>query len=143
MGLLDAFDIGDVKNVCKKFVFCKGEEKRILSYKNISHKIMSVLGLKKVRSSLIFNLLEPLSYEVIILIKARYKNKCVQRHIEDFFEIYNGMRILISGHDLHKLGIAPGPYYQKIFSRVLKAKLEGEVRTRQEELELIRKLVVS
>jgi tRNA nucleotidyltransferase (CCA-adding enzyme) len=88
-------------------------------------------------------LLEPLSYEVIILIKARYKNKCVQRHIEDFFEIYNGMRILISGHDLHKLGIAPGPYYQKIFSRVLKAKLEGEVRTRQEELELIRKLVVS
>jgi tRNA nucleotidyltransferase (CCA-adding enzyme) len=53
------------------------------------------------------------------------------------------MRILISGHDLHKLGIAPGPYYQKIFSRVLKAKLEGEVRTRQEELELIRKLVVS
>jgi hypothetical protein len=39
------------------------------------------------------------------------------------------------------LGVKPGPYYQKIFAKVLKAKLEGLIRTREEELELIRKLI--
>jgi len=51
------------------------------------------------------------------------------------------MRILISGEDLHKLGVLPGPRYQKIFARVLNAKLNGQIKTKEEELELIKQLI--
>jgi tRNA nucleotidyltransferase (CCA-adding enzyme) len=141
MGLLDSLDINEVKSVCGRFVFRAGEEKRISSYKKISRKFISELSKNNIRPSRIFALLEPLSYEVIILIRARYKYKNIQRHIADFLEIYNGMRIYISGHDLKGLGLTPGPRYQRIFTQVLNAKLNGSIKSKEEELSLIRELI--
>lgn len=141
MGLLDNLSINEVKNICEKFVFRKGEGKRILSYKNINRKFISEFSQNKIKPSRIFILLEPLSYEVIILLKTKYKNRNICKHVDDFLEIYNGMRLLISGEDLHKLGVVPGPYYQEVFAQVLKAKLEGLVKTKAEELALIKKVI--
>ncbi len=139
--LLEALTIKDIKVIFKKFVFRKGEEKRILSFKKINHRFILKLEQDKIKPSKIFNLLEPLSYEVIILLKAKYKDRLIQQRIEDFFEIYNGMQIFVSGHDLRRLGIAPGPYYQKIFTKVLNAKLDGRVKTKEQELKLIKELI--
>ena len=143
MGLIDSLATSDVKLICQKFVFRQGEEKRILVYKKLKRLFFTELGKKKIKPAIIFNLLEPLSYEVIILIKAKYKNPDIRKHIEDFFEIYNGMRILITGKDLHRLGLVPGPAYRKIFAQVLKAKLGGAVKTKEEELALIKKIINS
>ena len=107
----------------------------------MSKKLISCLSKEAVRPSRIFSLLEPLSYETIILLAATSPNQYLKRHIADFLEIYNGMRLYVSGNDLHGLGVLPGPEYQKIFSRVLTAKLNGKVATRQDELALIRKLI--
>jgi tRNA nucleotidyltransferase (CCA-adding enzyme) len=141
IGLTDFLAIRDLKSICNKFAFRKGEEKRILGYKKINHRFISVLNKKEIRPSRIFALLEPLSYEVILLLKAKYKNPPLQEHIERFFKEYNGMRIHISGHDLHNLGIAPSPDYQKIFKKILNAKLNGLVTTKEEEMALLRKVV--
>jgi tRNA nucleotidyltransferase (CCA-adding enzyme) len=51
------------------------------------------------------------------------------------------MRILTSGHDLRRLGVVPGPGYQKLFTEVLEAKLNGKVSTKAQELELVKKLI--
>ncbi|PIP21125.1 MAG: hypothetical protein COX40_01075 [Candidatus Omnitrophica bacterium CG23_combo_of_CG06-09_8_20_14_all_40_11] len=153
IGLIDALNINNIKLICKKFAFRRGEEKRVLTYKKLKPKFIKELSRDKIKPSRVFSLLEPLSYEVIILIKAKFspltspalagqnagENQNLKKHIEDFFEIYNGMRLYISGADLYKLGLAPGPYYQKIFHRVLNAKLDGLVKTKKEELELIKK----
>lgn len=141
MGLIDSLSLKDTERVCDRFVFRRGEAKRILSAKQAGFDVVSELSREGILPSRIFHLLEPLSYEVIILMKAKYSNRTMRKNIEDFFDIYNGIRISVSGEDLHKLGVSPGPYYQQIFSQVLKAKLEGLVRSKQEELALIRKLV--
>lgn len=142
MGLIESMSVRDAESMCRNFALRRGEAMRIISYKKISRKSIAQLGRAGLKPSRVFSLLEPLSYEVIILLKARHSGKNFQRHIEDFFEIYNGMRILISGQDLRGLGVQPGPYYQKIFARVLKAKLEGRIKSRADELALIRKLIV-
>lgn len=141
MGLIESFAINAAKRICRGFAFRKGEEKRILNYKKINRRFISTLNKERIKPSQIFALLEPLSYEVILIIKAKYKNRNLKKHIEDFLEIYNGMRIYISGDDLHSLGVAPGPKYQKIFAKVLNAKLNGLVKTREQELLLIKKLI--
>lgn len=141
MGIVDSLTIKDAQAVCKKFVFSAGEEKRILIYKKISRKFILGLSKEKILPSKIFAGFEPLSYESLLLLKAKYANRPFQKHIEDFFEIYNGMRIFISGHDLAALGVEPGPAYQRIFSRVLNAKLDGLVKTKEEELALTKKLL--
>ncbi len=140
MGLTDCLSASDLKQVCAKFGLKKGEEKRMLSLKKIRQKNVLALSTVKTKPARIFNLLEPLSYEAILLLKAKHKDNNLRRHIKDFFEIYNDMRLFVSGKDLNNLGIPAGPYYQKIFSKILNAKLNGLVKTREEEIALIRKL---
>lgn len=143
MAFINSLSITVTRQVCQRFVFRKGEDKRIICYKKLSTKFISDLKKAKNKPSRIFAMLEPLSYEVILLIKAKYKDHSIQRIVKDFFEIYSGMKIYSSGHDLHSLGLEPGPYYQKIFTKVLNAKLNGQVTTKEEELELIKKLILN
>ncbi|MFH1888613.1 MAG: hypothetical protein ABH806_00815 [Candidatus Omnitrophota bacterium] len=139
-GLLGQLGIDNIKSVSKKFALRKGEEKRMEIYKKSGKKIIRKLNSDAARPSEIYRFLEPLSYEVIILIRAKSKDKRLRKNIDDFFGVYNGTRLHITGEDLHKLGLTPGPHYQKIFRRVLNAKLNGLVKTKKEELALIKRV---
>jgi poly(A) polymerase len=48
---------------------------------------------------------------------------------------------LITGHDLQRLGIPPGPLYKRLLDTVRDAQLDGTVRTPQEALELVKRLL--
>lgn len=141
MGVTDMLTAGDTEKACQRFVLRKGETKRIATYKKIDRDFIRHLSARYVSPARIFVLLEPLSYEVILLLKAKFRNRAVKKHIVDFLEIYNGMRLCISGHDLHRLGVSPGPYYQKIFTKVLHSKLNGRLKTRSDELAFIKQIV--
>jgi len=143
MALLKSLNLAQVKIIILKLGLRKGEEKRIINDHQNSHKITLSLSKRGVRPAHIFTLLELLSYEEIILLRASSQVKCLKKYIKDFLEIYNGMRLFVSGHDLHGLGILPGPRYEKIFAQVLVAKLNAEVKTRSQELALIKKLIKS
>jgi poly(A) polymerase len=49
---------------------------------------------------------------------------------------------LITGEDLKALGIEPGPEYKRLLEAVREAQLEGTVTTREEALELVRRLMI-
>lgn len=143
MCLLDELSLAQAKKLCARFAFRSGETKQIIDYKRVRSRAGAALSKTSISPERIFRLLEPLSYEAIIMLKAGYRSRVLQRHIEDFFRIYNGMRLCISGEDLRTLGVAPGPNYQKILSKVLKAKLSGAISTREDELNLIKRLLFS
>ena len=48
---------------------------------------------------------------------------------------------LLSGHDLIHLGLAPGPRFRQLLTAVEEAQWEGMVRTREEALEMVRRLL--
>lgn len=141
MALIDKLSESEAQGLCKKFALNRGEQIRIISFKNIEIKLSSNLNKKVLLSSEIFYMLESLSYEVIILLLAKYKTKNLLKNIKVFFDVLNGMHIFTSGYDLRKLGIVPGPGYQKLFTEVLEAKLNGKVSTKAQELKLIKKLI--
>jgi len=141
MCLIDSVGRGETVRICRRFAFRKGEEKRISSYKRMRYLSMMVLNKKEIKPSEIFSFFEPYSYEVILYLKAKYKNRFFQKHIEDFLENYNHIRLHITGDDLHKLGVPPGPAYQKILAKILKAKLNGLVKTKNEELGFAENLI--
>ncbi|MFA5004769.1 MAG: hypothetical protein WC561_01415 [Candidatus Omnitrophota bacterium] len=141
MALADKLTRAQIARLSGNLNLHKGEEKRILSIRAFSKNSLKSLSSSKIAPARIFALLEPLSYEAIIFIKAKHPSFALNKHIEDFLEIYNGMRVSVSGEVLRKLGLLPGPAYQKIFSRALDAKLNGLVNNRQEEVALIRELI--
>jgi len=60
--------------------------------------------------------------------------------ISRYITTLQDVKIEIKGDDLLEMGIKPGPVYRKIFSEVLRAKLDGEVLSRDDELELAAKI---
>lgn len=139
--LIEQATTAQAKAVCKKLVFRTGDAKRILSYKRISKRLVAELSGRKILPDRIFTLLRPLSFETIILLRAKSKDRKLRARIADFLEVYNDMRLCVSGKDLCALGIKPGPRYRQLFDKVLSAKLNGEVTTHAEELAMIQRLV--
>ena len=138
--LIHQLSAKDIKIICRRLALRIGEEKIILSFKQIKPGLIAKLNKKEIKPSLVFRLLEPLSYEAIILLKAKYKNYFLRMNIEEFLLHYNGMRTHVTGHDLNSLGIVPGPQYQKILLKVLAARLDGLVKTKEEELMLVKRI---
>ncbi|MFH1354810.1 MAG: CCA tRNA nucleotidyltransferase [Candidatus Omnitrophota bacterium] len=140
MGLIDSLNLQQTEKVCDKFAFTKQNAKKIISSKKINRKFILSLGKKGLQPSMIYSLLSPLSYEAILLLKAKYNQGIVRQNIEDFLETYRHLSLGVNGHDLQELGIRPGPDYQKILKKVFKAKLNGLVRDKDAQLRLIRKI---
>jgi tRNA nucleotidyltransferase (CCA-adding enzyme) len=140
MGLLEPLSVRNTEAVLKKFVFPRGVDKRILVYKREAKMLRAALAGNRVQVSRIFNLLEPLSYEVIILLLASLKDERAHERIAVFLRNHNGSKTDISGRDLLALGVAPGPHYQQILGKVLNARLDGKVKNREEELAFARRL---
>ena len=40
---------------------------------------------------------------------------------------------MLNGNDLKKMGLRPGPVFQEIFKGIVKARLEGRVKTKKDE----------
>jgi tRNA nucleotidyltransferase (CCA-adding enzyme) len=140
-GLMLPLALLEIKAIIYRLGLPKGDQKRVISYYHGRKKLIASLSKKQLSPEQIFSLLEPLSYEMIILLSAATPNKNLKKYLVDFLKIYNGMRLCIRGSDLGSLGVLPGPEYQKIFAKVLAAKLNGRVKNRQTELALIKRLV--
>jgi len=142
-GLLNSLNKRQLNQVCGRFGLCRREIKRIISYNRFPSKKSLLLSRKNISPSRIYRILEPLSPEVVLLIKARYKNKFLNHNIEMFFRYYNKIRPYVSGKDLSNLGLKPGPDYKKILNRLLALQLDGRINSRQVALKWIRKWLSS
>ncbi|MFH1414048.1 MAG: CCA tRNA nucleotidyltransferase [Candidatus Omnitrophota bacterium] len=141
MGLIDSLNLKQTKKVCDKFAFGKQNAKKIISSKKINRKFILILDKKGLRPSRIYSLLSPLSYEVILLLKAKYNQGIIRQNIDDFLKTYRHLSLGVSGYDLQELGIRPGPDYQSILKKVFKAKLDGLAEDKDAQLRLIKKIV--
>lgn len=140
IALLDPLSSTEARHLIKKLALRRGEEKRLLDYKKFGPRAIRALQKKTIAPSSIFGHLEPLSYEVILLLMAKANSAVFRKRVDDFFRHYNGIRHSVSGKDLSELGMIPGPCYAKVLRALLDAKLDGKVRSRAEEIAFVRRL---
>jgi tRNA nucleotidyltransferase (CCA-adding enzyme) len=67
--------------------------------------------------------------------------KEVVKHISMYLGHLQDVKLSITGKDIVPLGIKPGPVYTTVLNRTLSAKLDGIVKTRDEELEFVKGLI--
>ena len=132
----------DALKICERFVFKKGERLRILSFKEDASRAMKILESRSnISPSTVYKTLEPLSFEVMILLMACARSRKALKRITDFFQKYNGMKTCVKGHDLKIMGLKPCPDYKKILDKILFAKIDGKVRTKTEEMKFAKEIV--
>lgn len=64
-----------------------------------------------------------------------------RQELHDYLETWRHVKPKTTGHDLKKRGLPPGPAYQSILQRLREAWLDGEVKTVDEEMVTLEKLI--
>lgn len=88
--------------------------------------------------SAVYHLLENYSDEALAIFAIASDDAHVRKHIELFRTRLRHIAPELSGNDLKRMGIPPGPTYRNILSRLRDARLDGAVSTRTEEEALVR-----
>jgi len=76
----------------------------------------------------------PFKTEFILYMMALTKNEAVRKSISNFYTRYRYIKPIISGKDLVKIGIKPGPVYTKILNLILNEKLDNRLETPKKEI---------
>lgn len=87
--------------------------------------------------SQICSLLRDLSIENLLFAMAAFENPGLERNISRYLTQWRREKADISGDDLKRLGIAPGPIYGELLRAALNAKLDGSAATPKSQIGVV------
>ena len=61
--------------------------------------------------------------------------------LRDYLEKWRNVKPYTTGDDLNQLGLTPGPKYKEILSRLCAAWLDGDVKTKEDEVMMLKRLI--
>ncbi len=82
--------------------------------------------------------LSPFKTEMILFMMAAARGERIKKAIAFYFTQLRFVEPSVTGEDIKKMGLAPGPIFREILQAVLDAKLNGVVKTRDDELNFVR-----
>lgn len=113
-----------------------GEEKTVDRIFEVNDKVGRQLQ-GDLSASDIYNLLHPLPVVILLALLAVNSGEATLRsRVMLYLEKLADVEISIGGHDLLSLGVEAGPQVGRILREVQRARLDGEVSTREQELAL-------
>ena len=93
---------------------------------------------KRMSNADIFNLLSGFKTEVILYLMVCAISEITRKRISLYQTQLRNASITISGKDLVKLGLPPGPLFGNVLQSVIEAKLNGLVKTRDDEFRFVK-----
>ena len=72
--------------------------------------------------------------EYILYMMALCKNEDIKKAISNFYTHQRNIKPYIKGRDLLKIGLPPSPVFTTILNQVLNAKLDGQLKTKKDEI---------
>lgn len=112
-------------------------KKKLLEDLDTAHRVLGELTLDD--NVKIYNLLKPLNIETIILLLI-FAPEQQKRAISLFLTKLKDTKLFITGEDLKKMGIQPGPVYKTIFESLLHEKLRGNILSKDDEIDFVKKM---
>jgi len=126
------------------------ENERLISFlrlpKSLSQMLRDSVSLKdklpsladpELSSSSIYRLLHGYSPPAVTANSLACDSPMAHRHIQLFLDKLRYVRPALTGSDLKKMGIAPGPRMKEILQRLHEARLDGKVTSKQDEAEMV------
>jgi tRNA nucleotidyltransferase (CCA-adding enzyme) len=71
---------------------------------------------------------------------AKSQSETVKHQVSAYLNVYQRTQPFLTGKALKAMGLTPGPQFGRILDRLLRARLDGEVRSEADERELVKRL---
>jgi tRNA nucleotidyltransferase (CCA-adding enzyme) len=94
-----------------------------------------------IKNSELYQLLSGFRVELLLYMMAIAAPEKVKKSLSQYITQLRHITTSLTGKDLKKMGLEPGPIYKETLQAVLDAKLNGLVRTRNDELNFARNYV--
>jgi len=143
-GLIDFLKEGEIHEICQRLAMndkirgkvVEGKRQADQSLLQLFSWINSEFQPKR---SEIYAALDPLPTEAKLFMMAKTTQMTIRRYISLYFTQLKDTKPLLKGRDLVQMGIKPGPSIRKRLADLLKARLDEQVITRQDEMEYLSK----
>ncbi|MDI3543166.1 MAG: hypothetical protein PWP57_769 [Candidatus Atribacteria bacterium] len=137
-GDMEPIYIEELKN---RLALSKTVVHKIVTYLNKKEELEKKLPDETLPNSQVYLLLHPLSDEFLLLLEAKWgENSLPARRIREYLEEWRNITPSLTGEDLKKKGIPAGPIYVKILEELKLAKIDGWVKSREDEEKLVEKM---
>ena len=93
--------------------------------------------IRQPRSSNLYRWFQPFASEILLFLMARTRQEHVRQWISRYITHLRDVKPILTGHDLGKLGVVPGPLYRIILDDLLAARLDERVVTAEDEKALV------
>jgi tRNA nucleotidyltransferase (CCA-adding enzyme) len=141
-GLIDVLKEEGMKEICQRLSMNERERKKIIDGKRQADQALLrmfswITTDHSPRRSEIYSVLDSLSTESKLFMMAKTTQVTTRRHISLYFTQLKDAKPLLKGADLIRMGIKAGPSIRKNLANLLKAKLDQQVVTREDEMDFI------
>ncbi len=138
--LLNGLRPKEVKRLVDRLGLDGSDKRASVEGKEIAEKTMEVLSRRPfMKDSELYWLLRGLDLEVLLYLFSVIRDEDARQDISRYITDLQDVRPMLTGKDLKDMGLKPGPLFRTIFHRLLEARLDGEVRYREDEIELVRR----
>jgi tRNA nucleotidyltransferase (CCA-adding enzyme) len=136
--LVSGLDMEALKKLCSRLQWGSQEEETFLRQRSGIIRLPESLSRIDEEDNLsLYTLLSQYDTETLLYLMARSDTRTVKRRISHFFTKLKGTRCMLKGRDLKSMGLKPGPLYKRVFEDLLGARLNGFVRTREDEIRYV------
>jgi len=143
-GFIDQLTYAETEDTCRRLEIRERLLEEILGVKRDTPDLIQKLHrLNDPTPGMVYELLRNNSQEQLLYLMAKIEKEDVKKHISMYLGHLQDVRLSITGKDIVSLGIKPGPVYTTVLNRTLSAKLDGIVKTRDEELEFVKGLIAN
>lgn len=140
--LVYRFAPSTVREFCQRLKFPNSDCDTLLQVLELRDEVVARLSAAELAPSAIYRLLEEYADAALAIVELATDDARARDRIALFRSQLRGVQTELTGDDLKKLGIAPGPAYRKILSHLRDCRLDGKISTRAQELELVKNIAL-
>lgn len=127
-----------IMELCRRLKFPNADCDTLMQVIELRDEVSAALRQPTLTPSAIYRLLEAYNDTALIIVQIATDDPLVRERVELYRSQLRQIQIELTGHDLKKMGIPPGPAYKDLLTQLRDARLDGVITNREQEIEWVK-----
>jgi tRNA nucleotidyltransferase (CCA-adding enzyme) len=138
LALFEGLNFQEIREVVDRLGIVGSKRDVFMEGRQIAIKALDLLSRRpSMKASEVYWLLKGLDIDLLLHILAISENDDAKQAISRYITELCDAKSLLTGDDIKEMGLEPGPLFHTILHRLLEARLDGEVKYREDEIHLV------
>jgi tRNA nucleotidyltransferase (CCA-adding enzyme) len=138
LGLVDSLAEKEIPELLARLSLSEKFRTTFLQRRRMSLQVVNRISHSfSMKRSDIFFLLNSLPTDFLLYAMGKTESEDVKKAISLYFTGLKSITVSLRGKDLRRMGYIPGPIYTEILQALLRARLDGKLHSRQEEMDYV------